>query len=147
MKHHRKWYVLALLAIVALSATLASRRVSSVARFDACLANLENISTAFEMYSTDHEGSFPASIGELIPKYLKEVPVCPSAGYDTYSEGLELGRDSSHNPHGYQDYYYLCCYGHHHPDALVNAPRRDGVTSVLWRDEDQMRRGHGYLGR
>ncbi len=50
-----------------------------------CKSNLKNVGTACEMWSTDNNGRYPKTLAELTPKYLKEIPVCPAAGTDTYS--------------------------------------------------------------
>lgn len=144
-----QWQLLILVTALVLSACLAAvvRTPPSVARFDACLANLHKISLALEMYSTDHDGHYPRSLSDVVPKYLSEVPLCPSAGYDTYTSGFEQGKDSPHNRYGYQDFYYLSCSGHHHLDAAVNSPAFPNVgMGCMWRGEDQMRRAYGYLG-
>ncbi len=43
-----------------------------------CKENIKNIATALEMYSTDHAGRFPPTLGHLAPDYLGKVPTCPS---------------------------------------------------------------------
>lgn len=143
-----KRQILILGTVVAISGSLSTFGSSKpVERFDACLQNLLNISSAFEMYSLDHEGHYPKSLKELVPEYLEEIPQCPSAGYDSYSPGLEVGIGSPHNRVGFQDFYYLCCSGNNHPDASTNAP---GFPSAGMgcpsRDDEQMRRAYGYLG-
>ncbi len=132
--------------VVVLSAFLARERSTPVEKFDACLHQLESLACAFEMYSTDHRGRYPSSLDDLIPTYLPERPVCPSAGYDTYTDGIELGPEAPHNDLKYQDYFFLCCSGHHHLEAGPNSPRLDGITSVHWRNEDEKRRAYGYRG-
>ncbi len=107
------------------------------ADFRACLANVKKLATAMEMYSTEHKGRYPLTFQALVPVYLREVPLCPAAGRDTYTRGLELGPYAPHNEHGYQDYYYLCCSGENHRGASPNTPWIDGVTGILFRDEKQ----------
>ncbi|CAN0409467.1 unnamed protein product, partial [Phaeothamnion confervicola] len=50
-----------------------------------CKSNLKNLATALEFYSTDNAGRYPNSISKIVPGYLKTLPLCPSAGTDSYS--------------------------------------------------------------
>ena len=48
----------------------------------ACLSNLKNIATCFEMYESDYdEGTRPASLSDLSPSYLREIPDCRGVPY------------------------------------------------------------------
>lgn len=81
------------------------------AQFSACLQNCKNLGTALEMYSTDNDGHYPSEQGalgadKLSPSYIKIIPSCPSAGFDTYSESFR----SSSNP----DAYTFYCTGANH---------------------------------
>lgn len=51
----------------------------------ACCDNLKTISAALEAYAHDNNGKYPAGDGaavlsKLVPKYIAEVPGCPSCG-------------------------------------------------------------------
>ncbi len=70
----------------------------------ACESNLKNLGTALEMYSTDWSGAYPTNVGLLTPNYLKTIPLCPSAGSDTYSTSYQHTADS----------YSVACIGQHH---------------------------------
>lgn len=70
-----------------------------------CVSNLKSITTAFDMYATDSNGSLPPTLGTLTPDYLRSVPTCPAAGKDTYSASYQI---SEHHD------YTLFCSGHHH---------------------------------
>lgn len=82
-----------------------------------CKTNLKHLATAMEMYSTDNVGLYPTSLKKLMPKYLEEIPQCPSAGRDTYSAGCQTARQP--------DVFSLTCSGSHHTaaGALENYPR------------------------
>ncbi len=58
----------------------------------ACKSNLKNIGIALEMYSTDWSGSYPKSMTQLTPNYLKTIPKCPKAEGDTYSGSYHYRR-------------------------------------------------------
>lgn len=53
-----------------------------------CLANLDDIASACRHYAIDR-GGFPASLDELVPAYLPEVPRCPADG--AYALGTPEG--------------------------------------------------------
>ncbi|MGE0490078.1 MAG: hypothetical protein AB7S38_12800 [Vulcanimicrobiota bacterium] len=46
-----------------------------------CRSNLKNIGTALELWATDHEGERPASLQELTPNYLRDLPDCHGVSY------------------------------------------------------------------
>lgn len=80
-------------AIAAVAAILVPNFLRARARgpFTACRSNLKNIGKALEMYSTDWDGHYPPELSTLVPTYLKEIPLCPGAGLDTYSDSYERG--------------------------------------------------------
>jgi serine/threonine protein kinase len=76
-----------------------------------CENNCKNISIALEYYARDHKDKgYPDSLKEVIPKYLKSVPVCPSTGMDTYSVTYKNLKN--------QGSYIFYCNGENHKDAL-----------------------------
>lgn len=96
----------------------------------ACKSNLKNIATALEMYSTDWSGRYPSDMGYLTPNYLRTIPECPAAGKNTYLEAFQTGPEAPGNEDQYQDYYYLECHGHFHPQLEPNYPRYDGIRGL-----------------
>lgn len=42
--------------------------------------NIRGLATAVEYYAKDNGGKFPKELKDLIPKYLKTMPVCPVSG-------------------------------------------------------------------
>ncbi|MFN8612068.1 MAG: hypothetical protein U0931_31275 [Vulcanimicrobiota bacterium] len=47
-----------------------------------CGANLKNIQVGAEMYASDHQGKYPASLQQLVgPDYLKTIPTCQGSAY------------------------------------------------------------------
>lgn len=76
-----------------------------------CKSNLKNQATALEMYSTDHEGTYPAGLAELTPNYLKVIPNCPAAKRPTYS----------YQVHAEPSAFTLFCQGSHHQKANTPA--------------------------
>lgn len=80
-----------LMIVIAIIAILASVLVPNFIRargggqLTACKANLKNVATSLELYSTDHSGRFPDNMTTLTPNYLKTLPRCPVAQVDTYS--------------------------------------------------------------
>ncbi|MCA9775796.1 MAG: DUF3352 domain-containing protein, partial [Candidatus Eremiobacteraeota bacterium] len=65
-------------------------RARGQGQLTACKSNLKNIGTGLEMYSTDYSGKYPKNLGLLTPNYLREIPECPVAGRDTYTESYRL---------------------------------------------------------
>lgn len=53
------------------------------------LDGLMALATAVEYYAKDHKGKFPAKLKDLIPDYIKTMPLCPASGkpFDYVVEG------------------------------------------------------------
>jgi hypothetical protein len=74
---------------------------------EGCEKNLKYLGTALEMFATEHSGAYPESLAILLkPSYIREIPLCPSCGKDTYSE--------SYKAHKNPDSYLLYCKGENH---------------------------------
>jgi hypothetical protein len=71
-----------------------------------CRSNLRVLGKGLDQYARAHQGHFPDHLGDLKGDFLQEIPNCPSAGEDTYSEGYEVSADHNH--------YTLSCHGSHH---------------------------------
>jgi hypothetical protein len=93
-----------------------------------CSSHLSRIGTALEIYKKDH-GDFPKSQYELVPDYLEQLPICPSAQRMTYrtSFGPELVPNTE-----VPDYFLVECCGHNHKGAQVapNSPSLDSLTGL-----------------
>jgi len=128
---------LAIFAIIALILAVAAlivpnwMRARAQGRGTSCKSNLKNIGTAFEMYSTDWSGSYPATLEQLTPRYLKTIPECSAAGEVTYRST----RSVAYNSPGFEDYYFIWCAGDaHHPAGLPwGYPQYDGISGLLER--------------
>ena len=94
-----------ILALVAVVARFGVRKVE-VGLYVECKANLKNMATALEMYSTDNAGRYPERLGSLTPAYLISIPPCPATGVDTYSQAYSKGI--------VPDAYTICCKGANH---------------------------------
>lgn len=96
-----------------------------VAGYQACKANVKNLGTALEMYSTDYEGHYPPSLSQLTPNYLKVIMQCPMAHKDTYSATYEVNS----NP----DRYTLHCQGdnHHEVGLQPNYPMYSSEQGLI----------------
>ncbi len=62
---------------------------------------LKNLGTALDSYSKDHSGTYPAELGEIVPKYIKETPspyVSPNEEkrLARYRKNLHITRDFSY---------------------------------------------------
>lgn len=90
----------------------------------ACKSNMKNIGTALEMWATDHDGTYPKSLSELTPDYLKMIPDCPAARSDTYS--------STYNPSTEPINYQFHCSGDHSAAGLEpGLPSYDGESGLI----------------
>ena len=98
----------------------------------ACKSNLKNIGTALEMYSTDYSGNYPKDIGLITPNYLRDMPQCPKAGEDTYSESYQMEEPSEEQRWGSYSFY---CSGENHAELGIpaNYPAYNSVEGLIER--------------
>ncbi|GMU56623.1 MAG: hypothetical protein AMXMBFR33_57690 [Candidatus Xenobia bacterium] len=113
--------VLAILAFLALIAAIVVPnfiKVKPRGASTACKSNLKNIATALEMFSTDNKGAYPPQLAGLTPNYLKMIPNCPVAGFDTYSSSFESHHTPLKRPK-------IVCPGYHaeNPECQANLAR------------------------
>lgn len=66
--------------LILLALTLDARACGGGTPTTTCKANLRNLGTALEMYSTDIQGRYPQTLAQVAPDYLKALPTCPSSG-------------------------------------------------------------------
>ena len=59
------------------------------AKLTACTSNIRNIAQSLELYKNENE-RYPKTLLHLVPRYLANVPSCPEAKKDTYSESYEV---------------------------------------------------------
>ena len=91
-----------------------------------CRSNLRTIADAAEIYSTDNVGLYPRTLAQLTPRYLEEIPRCPSANGDTYSFTYR----SATRP----DAFTFFCYGDHSRSATPNGyPRYSSYQGDMGR--------------
>jgi hypothetical protein len=76
----------------------------------------EFLGAALYDYSLEHAGSYPERLDELVPKYIKALPVCPSTGTDTYSAGYKTSGVERRD-------FALSCTGNHESWAPTGYPR------------------------
>jgi hypothetical protein len=102
----------------------------STGSLTACKSNLKNIATGLEMYSTDYKGTYPPTLSHLTPNYLKTIPHCPSAGYDTYSHTYYHDTEP--------EIFSICCAGEHHTKVNVppNCPAYDSINGISARQDE-----------
>ena len=82
-------------------------RAPEQSKLTACKSHLKNLATCLELYSSDNGARYPDRLEKLIPKYLKELPTCPSShkGYDNYQVATR------------PDVFSVSCVGNNHSKA------------------------------
>ena len=74
--------------------------------YSECYSSMAKIDDAISRYSKANKGKYPESLAQLVPKYLKEIPICPNAQKDTYSESYKVIKSPA--------MYFFCCQGKNH---------------------------------
>lgn len=113
------------LATVSAAAVPNFRRAAAMGQMTACSSNQKNLATGLEMYASDYAGLYPRKLGDVRPDYLRQIPTCPSAKADTYSETYQV----STKP----DSFTFYCRGHHHQKAGLgpNLPSYSTETGLV----------------
>ncbi|MCA9795020.1 MAG: hypothetical protein KC910_24600 [Candidatus Eremiobacteraeota bacterium] len=81
-----------------------------------CASNLKTLSTGLDLYAADHDDQLPGQLQDLVPKYLKALPVC-SQPY-LYE-------------HSGQHYRLICLADHHQTGSPPGYPRWDSDDGYL----------------
>lgn len=65
------------LALAGCGTDQAEQQRTQKAQVGACQDNLRTIDSATMQYAAANNGSYPRTVGQLVPMYLKEAPTCP----------------------------------------------------------------------
>ncbi|MDQ7822876.1 MAG: hypothetical protein RDV48_08795 [Candidatus Eremiobacteraeota bacterium] len=83
------------------------RREQEIQRnYSQCYHSLCIIEKALQEYARDHRGLYPDKLDRLVPRYLKEFPLCPQARRNTYK--------ASYYAITLPPMYFLACQGTNH---------------------------------
>ncbi|MCE1248996.1 MAG: hypothetical protein LWY06_20350, partial [Firmicutes bacterium] len=77
-----------------------------IKKYNACVKNVKLLESALEDFAKNNSGHYPGKLEDLVPEYISEIPACPEAGRDTYSESYKWVS-------GWNDYSF-CCKGKNH---------------------------------
>jgi hypothetical protein len=71
------------------------RRARARGRVEACMRRLDDIGLGIRAYRAEHDGNWPGSLAELVPRYMTQIPRCPSASsdLDTYTYSAPVSPD------------------------------------------------------
>jgi len=83
------------------------------AKLTACKSNLQNIATGLHVYASEYDSLFPNELGNLIPNYMKAIPLCPATKTITYTAGYEVNYTLTS--------FTLSCHGTNHPTVGMGA--------------------------
>lgn len=130
--------IVLVLAVLGMYGAKSSGMTASRRDLTNCCSNLKNLGVACEQYESDTMGRFPGgsnfpardpqALQALVPKYLRQIPTCPSASSDTYTRGYDVFAGP--------DQYTIVCVGNWHVSSglPLNFPQYSS-TWGLRRDE------------
>jgi general secretion pathway protein G len=81
------------------------RRAILKAQLTSCQSNLRNLVSALEQFRNDSD-KYPDTLSELVPRYFDHIPVCPAAGFDSYTTGYTISSQ--------KDEFTVACKGNNH---------------------------------
>lgn len=104
--------------------------VKNILVMQQCIQNVSVMKSALQKYNQKY-GVYPRELKDLVPDYVKEIPVCPVAGTDTYSP--------SYKTEDQRKECSFCCKGSNHnlfikkedyPDFSSIKELKDRVNAV-----------------
>jgi type II secretory pathway pseudopilin PulG len=104
-------------------------RAQNRGQFTACKANLKNLSTALEMYASDHGGLYPRKLDLLVTapqSYLRQIPTCPAAGKATYAYDWDVKPDR----------FTVFCRGDYHGHMMRQIWNKDSTNFPQYTADD-----------
>jgi hypothetical protein len=108
---------------------------TDMGKYKACMSHCRSIAKAINKYAEDHNGEYPDKLDQLIPKYLKQIPTCPTVNKDTYSNSYEYIKFKGNK------WFIFYCEGDNHSamNLAPNYPRYTADKKMMDRpgDEDQ----------
>ena len=135
----REW--LTRFGVLALCALVSRWEWNRRGHLNSCKSNVCILSSALECYASDHGGRYPKRLGVLVRHgYLRSIPTCPTAGFDTYSASYQCCRQPEE--------FSLGCRGRRHGEPPKTADRDAFFDRQLssskgypWYDTEAM---HGF---
>ncbi len=95
-----------------------------------CCSNLRTFSSAIDDYQGEHDGTYPAQLQELVPKYFQELPRCSRSKEEATSYVFQSSEAGD-------DYEVRCTADHSHwlfwTDDLNYSPDRFRFFSSVGR--------------
>ncbi len=117
------WIFLLVVAISSVIHYLSRKKVDD--QLTICRENEKKMATALELYSTDNFGRYPHDVSQMVPRYLKEIPVCPGAD-PTTARYIYRGTTCP-------DSFSIYCEGLNHQPSIgtPNYPRYDDNSGFV----------------
>lgn len=72
--------VILIIGVLVTLAVPVFRRMQADAQRKTCAANVRTMNGAIQSYAAEHDGTYPAAVGDLAPDYVRVIPACPSGG-------------------------------------------------------------------
>jgi prepilin-type N-terminal cleavage/methylation domain-containing protein len=106
--------VIAIIAILAAILVPSFLKARAAGQLSGCQSGLKTVAQSVSMYATDYDGRYPTSLATATGgKYMNAVPICPSAGTDTYTAGYSAAQAP--------DTYTVVCAGTNHGASNIGA--------------------------
>lgn len=99
-------FILCCIAFLTLNFLKEKQTAERNSNYLGCTFNMCKIEKGLARYKKEHKGKYPKKLSQLVPKYLKQIPECPIAHRDTYSE--------SYIAIEHPQTYFFCCSGKNH---------------------------------
>ena len=98
--------IIALLAVIAVPSFVQARLK---AQASSCKNNLRQIDGAKDQFALDNANTAPTALGDLVPDYVKNTPLCPAAGTVPLPPGTDRANRRA-EIHSHQGSLSLCAY-------------------------------------
>lgn len=88
----------------------------------ACQRYLETLGEALDRWAEEHQGRPPARLEDLVPRYLAQLPTCPTAPAVSYASTYKLSENKR--------YTFYCPGNHEEAGVTLTFPAYDGLQGV-----------------
>ncbi|MCL5772920.1 MAG: prepilin-type N-terminal cleavage/methylation domain-containing protein [Firmicutes bacterium] len=103
--------VIVIIGILFVILVYSVQKAKDQSKWKQCSSNISMIANAMQMYSNNNSYAYPPDLAHLTPRYLQEMPTCPSSGNSYH---YEVSSDWSR--------FTLYCEGSYHTGAGVTGP-------------------------
>lgn len=121
--------VVAIICMLAVIVLPAYARAKGEAQLTTCVENLRSMGVAYQGFLNENPQVVrPATLNQLVPKYISRIPTCPSSGASRFMGGV--GYLLWWTGSGASAYAFVTCTAAH--NEIITSPLRTQYQGPTW---------------